>query len=333
MLTASWSQCGDEECIRISGVTPGVIVQVRPQVRNAVGRFPPMAGRSLLDGGDVCFIPRYAFMPGTPYAVSIDNETSAVLLRPERPLTATTEVLSIHPTAAEVPRNLLRLYVEFSGQMSEGCAAEHLQLVDEAGQTLDGALLATDYELWDGEHRRLTVLLDPARIKRGLMAQRQSGYPLQTGQSFRLVVGAGFHDAGGAPLRSGAHRRYDVGADERRRIEPGAWTLRSPSRHSVEPLEVTFDRPLDHALLRRCLSVVGPTGRRIDGMAEVGPAERSWRMVPSEPWSVGPHELVVNEILEDVAGNSVTRVFDRDRTGPADAVREPRPCVIRYFPR
>jgi hypothetical protein len=194
-------------------------------------------------------------------------------------------------------------------------------------------LLATDYELWDGEHRRLTVLLDPARIKRGLMAHRQSSYPLQTGHSFRLVVGAGFRDAGGAPLRSEAHRPYDVGADERRRVEPDAWTFRSPSRQSLEPLEVRFDRPLDHALLRRCLSVIGPAGRRIDGRVEVGPAERSWRLVPSEPWSAGPHELVVDEILEDVAGNSVTRVFDRDQTGSADAVREGGPFVIRYFPQ
>jgi hypothetical protein len=333
LFTASWSQCGDKECIRISGVEPGVQVQVRPQAHNVVGHFPAMAGRPLLDGGDVCFIPRYAFMPGTPYAVAIDNETCAVLIRPERHRSATTEVLSVHPTAAQVPRNLLRFYVAFSGPMSEGYAAEHLRLVDEAGQTLDRALLATDYELWDGAHRRLTVLLDPARIKRGLMAQRQSGYPLRTGQSFRIVIGAGFRDAGGAPLRAEAHRRYEVGADERRRVEPDTWTLRSPLRHSLEPLEITFDRPLDHALIRRCLSVIGPTGRPITGKTEIGPAERSWRLVPTEPWGVGPHELVVNEILEDVSGNSVTRVFDRDQTGSDDTVREDRPYVIRYFPR
>lgn len=79
-----------------------------------------MAGRSLLDEGDVCFVPRYAFMPGTPYAVSIDNETRAVLLRPERTSIATTEVLSIYPSTAEVPRNLLRLYVRVFGADERG---------------------------------------------------------------------------------------------------------------------------------------------------------------------------------------------------------------------
>lgn len=309
------------------------MVQVRPRLHNVIGNFPPMAGRSLCDAGDVCFIPRYAFMPGTPYAVSVDNEACAILLRPERHSPPTAEVLSIHPTAAVVPRNLLRLYVEFSAPMSEGYAAEHLRLADEAGETLRDALLVTDYELWDGEHRRLTVLLDPARIKRGLMAQRQSGYPLRSGESFRLIIGTGFSDARGAPLRSGADRRYDVGPDERRRVEPETWKLRSPSCASLEPLEVGFDRPLDHALLRHCLNVLDPTGRRIEGRFEVGSGERSWRLVPPEPWKAGPHELVVDEILEDVAGNSVTRVFDRDRTDSADAVREGGPLVIRYFPQ
>ena len=116
--------------------------------------------------------------------------------------------VSVHPQAQAVPRNLLRFYVVFSEPMSEGYARDHLRLVDEHGTPLDGALLATDYELWDGAHRRLTVLLDPARIKRGLTGHRQAGYAIRIGQPFRLVIDAGFRDARGAPLRSGAVQHY-----------------------------------------------------------------------------------------------------------------------------
>ena len=190
-----------------------------------------------------------------------------------------------------------------------------------------------DYELWDGAHRRLTVLLDPARIKRGLAAHRQAGYPIRIGQPFRLVVDAGFHDARGAPLLAGAEKHYEVIADERRRVEPADWVLRTPGRDSFEPLEVSFDRPLDYGLLSRCLHVVGPDGRRVVGTGEVGPDERSWRLLPAEAWRAGPHELVIEDVLEDLAGNSVTRVFDRDRTRPTDAIQEKRPFVMTYFPR
>ena len=149
-------------------------------------------------------------------------------------------------------------------------------------------LLSSDYELWDGAHRRLTVLMDPARIKRGLPAHRHAGYPIRVGEPFRLVVDAGFRDARGAPLRTGIEKPYDVVPDERRRVDPADWKLWNPSRHTFEPLEVSFDRPLDYALLSRCLHVVGPGGRRVVGAEDVGPEERSWRLTPGEPWSGGP---------------------------------------------
>jgi hypothetical protein len=308
-------------------------VQVRPRTSEESGRWPPMAGHMAADGDDVCFVPRFAFVDGAPYAVSVGEATVAVLIRPARQVSATTEVLAVHPRAHFVPRNLLRFYVVFSEPMSEGYAREHLRLVDENGTPLLASLLSTDYELWDGTHRRLTVLLDPARIKRGLAAHRHAGYPIQVGQPFRLVVDAGFRDARGAPLRTGAGKPYDVVPDERRRVEPTDWGLRHPLRQTLEPLEVIFDRPLDYGLLGHCLHVIGPGGRRVIGVGEAGPDERSWRLMPAEPWSDGPHELVIDDILEDLAGNSVTRVFDHDRTDPTGGIGEKRPFVMTFFPR
>jgi hypothetical protein len=334
----SWSRCGDEDCIRVAGPTPGTEVRVHPDAAQAVGGLPAMAGRTVLDGPDLCFVPRFAFVEGTPYSVSIDGITRATLVRPREDRPATAEVLAIYPSAPGVPRNLLRCYVWFSTPMSEGSAAGHLRLVDVSGEPLVGALLPTDYELWDAARRRLTVLLDPARIKRGLVSHRQAGYPLQRGRPFRLVVDAGFRDARGAPLRSPAERTYRVGADERRHLEPGQWTLQTPTARTTEPLVIGFDRPLDHGLLLRCLHVTGPTGPtgragRVVGHVEVGPAERSWRLVPAQPWGPGPHELVIEHMLEDVAGNSVSRVFDRDRSQPEDATRAKLPFVRIFMPR
>src|SRR5580692_1587551 len=189
MAEVSWSLCGVADCVRLSGMAGETAVHVRPvpaapDRTAAVGagveaaRLPPMAGQLVRDGGDLCFVPRFPFVAGTAYAVSVGGADAAVLVRPEPTPTATTEVLGIWPTSAEVPRNLLRMYVLFSAPMSEGYAAAQVRVVDDAGQPLAGALLAAEYELWDAARRRLTVLLDPARIKQGLSAHRQSGYPL-----------------------------------------------------------------------------------------------------------------------------------------------------------
>jgi hypothetical protein len=331
---AAWSRCGGADCVRLSGLAPGADVQVRPSLAAAGRELPAMAGRLVRDGNDVCFVPRFPFVAGTSYTVTVAGAAVAVLTRtrPDRP--AVTEVLAIYPTAAEVPRNLLRFYIWFSAAMSEGYAARHVRLVDAArGDPLDGALLPVAGELWSGDRRRLTVLLDPARIKRGLAAHRQIGYPLRTAEPFRIVVDDGFRDALGRPLRGAADRRYAVGADERRRVDPGAWTISAPAAGARAPLEVTFDRPLDHGLLARCLHVTGPDGQPVAGLPEPGPEERSWRLTPREGWAPGPHRLVVDPVLEDLAGNSVSRVFDRDLARPEDDPGPDRPAAVPFRPR
>jgi hypothetical protein len=320
----SWSVLDGADCLRLRGLAAGAAVQVRP-AGIAAGvpdaDLPPMAGRLAADGRDACFVPRFGFVDGTAYAVTVDGRPAGTLTRPRPARPATAHVLAIHPAAGEVPRNLLRCYIWFSAPMSEGQAAGHVTLADDAGTPLPGALLATEHELWDVGRRRLTVLLDPARIKRGLAGHRAAGYPLRAGQPVRLVVGAGFRDAAGTPLRAGAERRYTVGPDERRRVEPGDWALAIPPAGGTEPLVVTFGRPLDHGPLARCLHVTGPGGSRVDGAAEAGPQDRSWRLVPAAAWAAGTHRLHADPVLEDLAGNSALRVFDRDLRRPEDDPR------------
>jgi hypothetical protein len=255
-----------------------------------------MAGRLVRDGGDLCFVPRYAFLDGTAYTVAVDGGSAAVLGRARPGRAPSTRVTAICPTAAEVPSNLLRLYVRFSAPMSEGCAAEQVRLAGDDGSVLAGSLLPAEHELWDASHRRLTVLLDPARIKRGLAGHQEAGYPLRWGDAFRLIVGSGFLDAQGLPLR------------------------------------VSFDRPLDHGLLARCLQVSGPGGQVVDGTPRIGHGEQSWQLVPRQPWAPAAYQLIVDSVLEDVAGNSVSRVFDRDLARPDDRPRRARPVIVGFRP-
>jgi hypothetical protein len=325
----AWSSLDGAACIRVRGGAAGADVRVRPAaaaVRGDLSRLPPMAGQLVADGPDLCFVPRFGFADGTGYVVTVDDVPAGVLHSPRRARPATAAVLAIRPSAAVVPRNLLRCYVWFSAPMSTGSAAGQIRLVGDDGMALDDALLEHD-ELWDADRRRLTVLLDPARIKRGLAGH---GYALAQGRAFRLEVGTGLRDAAGAPLRAGARRRYRTGPDERRRVEPGGWELAVPAAGGRGSLTVTFDRPMDHGLLRRCLRVTGPGGAPADGVAGPGPQQRSWRLVPRRPWAAGSYLLVIDPALEDLAGNSVDRVFDRDLADAADDPRPPGPVLVPF---
>jgi hypothetical protein len=333
MSTATWSRLGEADCIRVSGIPANAQVHVRPQGTGASGALPPMAGQLRPDAGDVCFVPRFPFLAGTVYAVRVDGADVAVLTRPGPGHPATAEVLGITPAAAEVPRNLLRCYIQFSEPMSDGQAARHVRLVRDDGCTLAGALLPGPDELWDAGRRRLTVLLDPARIKRGLAGHRAEGYPLRAGEPFRLVVDQRFADARGIPLRAGAERRYLVGGDERRLVRPEDWALSVPRVGTAGPMRAGFGRPLDHALLARCLRVAGPDGQPVNGVVERGAGDQSWQLVPRQAWAPGPHQLIVDPVLEDVAGNSVRRVFDRDLAHPGDDPRDIQQVILPFHPR
>jgi hypothetical protein len=308
---ASWSSHGGRDCLRVADGA-GARLEVYPaSALTGAGAPPATAGEVVVDGADLCFVPRFGFVGGTVYAAVLDGRRLRDLAHPRPPRPATAEVAAITPATAEVPRNLLRLQLWFSAPMSEGQAATCVRLVDDDGEELAHSLLPVDDELWDRDRRRLTVLLDPARIKRGLVAHRTLGYPLTTGRGFRVVVDGSFLDASGTPLLRGAARRYEVGPDERRRVEPRAWTVLSPRAGSTDALRVGFDRPLDVALVRRCLGVER-LDDRVGGRVEVAADGCAWAFVPARPWVAAPHTLVVDDRLEDLAGNSVRRPFDRD---------------------
>lgn len=281
-------------------------------------RLVPMAGSWERDAGGARFRPRFAPVPGTTFAVlertvgGAWREIARVGI-PAADLTPTAVVDRIGPDVEVVPANLLRFSVAFSGPMDEGSAAGRIHLLDQAGAELLGALHDMPPELWDRDRTRLTVLLEPGRIKRGLQPNQQAGPPLREGASVTLVVDDAVRDAAGRTLARAAHRSYRVGAAERRRIDPGSWSIRWPEAPG-DPLVILADRPLDAALGARYLRVTDQQGRRLRGHADAG--ARTWTF-PS-PAGSEPQALRVDARLEDLAGNSVRRVFDRDLESRGD---------------
>ena len=302
----------------------------------ALGLGPDLvatAGTWELAGDLARFTPRFAAVPGTEYVVvgrGDVREAWRELTRvsvPEADLEPRTVVETIDPTVASVPENLLRFSVTFSSAMDEGSAAGHVHLLDETGAVMPGTLLEMPPELWDRGRRRLTVLLEPGRIKRGLQPHVQAGAPLREGSTITLAVDAGLRDADGAQLRAGASRTYRVGAAVRSRIDPTRWTVRWPGDRSNR-LVVRFDRPLDRALVLRCLQVVDEHGHPVPGRASLDQDALVWDFTPTsggDDWT-----LRVDTRLEDLAGNSVRRVFDRDlRRTADDGIAAPAVFVTR----
>ena len=327
-----WGAAGLRDLAALDSSEMGRRLRVLPsELVGSIGdleALQPVAGCFEIDGDAVYFVPRFPFRDGTRYSLLVDPVNAQATGRPpgvwtiERPSAAgspTTEVLAIYPSVEVLPANHLRLYVHFSAPMSEDWAARavHLRRADN-DEPLAGAFLEGP-ELWDVERRRLTLLLDPGRIKRGLVPNQESGYPLIEGVPVVVRIDAAFRDAEGWPMNAIAEQRYEVGPAVRTRVDPARWRCEAPMAGSTDALRIQFERPLDHGLIERFLWVVDAGGKRLAGRTFVLPGEREWSFEPQAPWAPGRHAVIVDPRIEDLAGNSVARVFDRDLTRAQDA--------------
>ncbi len=256
--------------------------------------------------------------------------------RPSRPTPAVHEdsaprVVGIYPSGQRLPANLLRMYIVFSASMSTGESRTRVRLVDGAGRTIDRAFLALDEELWDPSGRRLTVLFDPGRIKRGLRANLEMGPPLVEGRRYSLVVDAGWRDAHGRPLAEQHVKTFAAIAPRRASPDPGRWSIVPPEGRTRTPLVVHFDEPLDRALLFTSVAVLDERGDPVHGIIEVGAGEGEWSFTPGQPWQPGRYRLRVSPELEDAAGNSLERVFDAELSSGSAAAPNAAPVPTREF--
>jgi hypothetical protein len=312
------------------------------------GDVPSLAGRyRFRDGGILRFEPRYPPSGGLEYRVRLDPAGLANIagrmrsVGPVRewtfsvpvaaPLGATTEIVAVHPATPVIPANQLRWYVEFSGPMQDGEALRHVRLLDEDGVEVRGAFLDPIEELWDPDGRRLTLLFDMGRVKHGIRTRMEQGPVLEPGRRYRLRIDPAWPDARGVALRRGFERKFVAGLPDHTRPDPTRWLLRIPARDSREALEVRFGEPLDHALAERLVGVLAPDGNAVPGRGAMMDDDRGWRFVPNAPWTAGRYQLRVDSALEDLAGNSVARVFDADLQARRTGGRADGQTVVRGF--
>ncbi|HVZ21791.1 MAG TPA: hypothetical protein VG871_12045, partial [Vicinamibacterales bacterium] len=229
---------------------------------------------------------------------------------PARAKTAAARVTQVYPSANVLPSNQLRLYIYFSAPMSRGEAERHIHMLDASGAVLRGVFLPGE-ELWDPNDTRLTMTFDPGRIKRDLTSNRAMGPPIAEGKRYTLVIDREWRDANGQPMAEAYKKTFRGGPAVRQPPDPRTWALTTPAAGTRAPLVVHFGRPMNYPLLQRTLKVAGPRGA-IAGTVAVAREESEWRFTPHDPWPAGAARLLIDNTLEDLAGNKIGQPFDID---------------------
>ena len=284
--------------------------------------LPPLLGKYSVDEDALRFTPQFPLLVGNRYRAVLQPEVldgkdpdakNAVTLDialPAPKRIAATVVTQVYPTASKLPENQLRFYLHFSQPMSKGEAYTHLKLLKGDGKAVELPFLELGEELWDTSGTRLTLLIDPGRIKRGLKPREDVGPVLEAGHSYTLAIDAAWKDAEGQPLKGEYRKKFAVEKPIEVGIDIAAWKIESPAAKTRQPLVVKFPRPLDHALLLSKVDVLDASSRLVVGDVVVRDEERQWAFSPAEPWSGNEYSLEIDTVLEDVAGNRLGRAFE-----------------------
>lgn len=273
---------------------------------------PAILGKYSFIGDKIIFQPLLPFQCGLGYVVQIAGQTPHYFSIPFPTDFTPTTLTTIYPSADTLPANLLKIYLHFSQPMSEGQAYAHLKLYDQNGEQLEGNFLALSPELWDEHRQRLTVWFEPGRIKRALGPNVKTGSPLVEGQQYKLVVSKNWKDAKGHALTGDYEKHFVVTKADRQSPNMQKWTYTFPSVFSKEPLKIHFGEPIDHAVAMKTFVVKNDQQNEIPGAFRMDNQESMLFFYPSNSWGARVYHLKVAAYLEDLAGNNLNRLFDRD---------------------
>lgn len=285
--------------------------------------LPPMLGRYQVKEGTVIFTPEYPLTAGLKYRATVNpsklpgysgkpalvTSTHAVASVKVTPTTAITQV---YPSADVLPENLLKFYLHFSAPMNGGHIYEHIRLLNSAGRPVELPFLEIDEELWNPEMTRLTLFIDPGRIKREVKPLEDIGPALEAGKTYTLVIDKAWQDGKGAPMKATFRKEFKVSAPDRTPPDPKTWKIETPAAGSVQPLIIEFPKSMDHALSQRMMQVVSADKKLVAGNVTLENYERRWLFTPEKSWSAGSYQLQVQTTIEDLAGNNIGKPFEVD---------------------
>lgn len=264
------------------------------------------------DGDAILFTPVIPLSPGLTYKIIQAGKFIGEIKVPISNSKDSPRVVAIYPQGDTLPENNLKLYLEFSHPMLTGNAIDHITLLD-GKDTLRDVFLDLQPELWDTTGKVLTLWLDPGRIKRGLVLNRERGNPLKKGDKYQLIISSKWKDTRGANLQEYT-KEFVAGAWDDQQPDINKWQLSPPVSKTFKPLIIRLNEHLDHYLLQELITVLNARGIPVQGTCSVGNNDSIWKFTPSQPWLAGKYTMRVNARLEDLAGNNLNKVFDRDVT-------------------
>ena len=271
-------------------------------------------GEFMEEKESIIFRPLIPFTRGSEYKVLVAERIIGKFRIPTADPADAPALLAIYPTADSLPENLLKIHLYFSNPMRETQSARYVTLVKNENDTVAGAFLDLQPELWNEARTMLTLWLDPGRIKRDLIPNKTLGAPLKKHEHYNIIVSANWQNQQGLKLKKQYTKAFVTKSRDEFSPKPDLWEIKSPKNGTRDALNINFKESLDFTLLSEALSILAADKKMIMGNWRIKGDEKTAIFSPDQRWSPGTYSLRIETRLEDLAGNNLHRPFDRDIT-------------------
>lgn len=276
------------------------------------GKEQHILGNYKKEGSQIRFTPVIPFSAGEEY--QIFKKGGVILEFQIQHNTTKTQprVVGIYPAIDTVPENLLKMYFVFSEPMQQSTKTlDFIKVFDNETKEEKSIFLSLENELWNLDRTELTLWLDPGRIKKDLIPNQKFGTPLVEGKSYTIKIQKGLENAKGIPLGKSTEKRIVVTKKDNVKPTIDSWQLTIPNLLTKEALGISLNESLDKFLLEETIQLYsGDT--LIEGAVMVSKKATSLLFIPKKAWEKGRYRIVIESRLEDLAGNNLNRLFDRD---------------------
>lgn len=219
------------------------------------------------------------------------------------------KVLAVYPNSDSIPVNILRFYVQFSVPMQEMDILKHIKLADENGKNLTGVFFENQYELWNENRTLVTLIIDPGRVKLGLLANNKMGRAFDEGKKYTLTIDSLLLDFNNRTLSKSFTKIVTAVQEDRLAPDIKNWKLHLPKCHSKQAITIHFNDKIDY-ISAQTLITIFKDEVVIKGAFLLINQDQTLTFIPYKNWKKGNYTIRINSQLEDIAANSLNQVFD-----------------------
>jgi hypothetical protein len=155
----------------------------------------------------------------------------------------------------------------------------------------------------------VTLIIDPGRVKTGLLANKIMGRAFDEGQQYTLTVDSLLLDFNDQKLATSFSKTFVAVKEDSTSPKVELWNYNVPKSKSKQLLIIDFNDKIDHISAQTFIRIIYK-GKIVEGKFSLKRNEQQLAFEPQKKWKKREYRIEVSNNLEDIATNSMYQVFD-----------------------